>query len=107
MGRSVGASLEPRLAAQEGGRIAAIAHIMHDIGYDAVAKVENGEDQIEAHNCVFHELAVKCPEVCHFDLALLAESSGRQVEHRSCMVRGDDACRFRFLPASRTAAGKK
>lgn len=108
MGRSVAKSLMTRLP-DEGNaskRIAAIAQIMREIGYDAVTKTENGEDQIEAHNCVFHELAAKCPQVCSFDLALLSSCSGRRVEHRSCMVRGDDACRFRFVSANRAGSTK-
>jgi predicted ArsR family transcriptional regulator len=101
MGRSVAKSLMMRLPDEENAskRVAAIAEIMQEIGYDAVTKTENGEQEIEAHNCVFHELAAKCPQVCSFDVALLSSCSGRRVEHRSCMVRGDDACRFRFDPA--------
>lgn len=100
MGRTVAASLQARLADASGptARVAAIAEIMQEIGYDAIAKPENGEQLIEAHNCVFHMLAAKCPEVCSFDIALLSASSGCRVEHRSCMVRGGDACRFHFIP---------
>jgi predicted ArsR family transcriptional regulator len=108
MGRTVAATLKARLVDQGGstGRIAAIAEIMKEFGYDAVAKTENGEPLIEAHNCVFHRLAVKYPEVCSFDIALLSTSSGRRVEHRSCMVRGGDACRFHFIPEHDAAAAK-
>lgn len=100
MGRAVAASLQARLvdAISPTARVAAIAEIMQEIGYDAIAKPENGEQLIEAHNCVFHMLAAKCPEVCSFDIALLSASSGCRVEHRSCMVRGGDACRFHFIP---------
>jgi len=106
LGRTVGHSLKTRLPSGGGAdeRIAAIAEFMQEIGYDAVAKTAHSERQIEAHNCVFHKLAAKCPEVCSFDLALLSASSGCRVEHRSCMVRGGDACRFSFLP-EKTAAG--
>jgi predicted ArsR family transcriptional regulator len=99
LGRKTAASLMPRLGADKrpAARIPAIAAIMQEIGYDAVAGNDNGEALIEARNCVFHKLAVKCPEVCSFDLALLSECSGQQVEHTSCMVRGGDACRFRFV----------
>ena len=108
MGRRVANSLTTRLP-DEGNaskRIAAIAEIMQEIGYDAVAKTENGEQEIEAHNCVFHKLAAKCPQVCSFDIALLSSCSGRRVEHRSCMVRGDDACRFRFVPENGAVSTK-
>jgi predicted ArsR family transcriptional regulator len=107
MGRTVAASMKARLVGEHGssGRIAAIAEIMQEIGYDAAAKAENGEQLIEAHNCVFHKLAVKCPAVCSFDVALLSASSGCRVEHRSCMVRGGDACRFHFIAEQDAPAG--
>jgi predicted ArsR family transcriptional regulator len=105
LGRGTAESLLPRLAGKTGEqRIAAIAAIMQEIGYDAHALSENGEPLIEAHNCVFHKLAAKCPEVCSFDLAMLSACSGQAVEHASCMVRGGDACRFRFgAPANPSA----
>ncbi len=97
LGRGTAESLLPRLAGKTGEqRIAAIAAIMQEIGYDARARSENGEPVIEAHNCVFHKLAAKSPEVCSFDLAMLSACSGQAVVHASCMVRGGDACRFRF-----------
>jgi predicted ArsR family transcriptional regulator len=98
LGRATGLSMKPRLAGESGSakRIAAIASIMQELGYDAAAKIEAGQQLIEAHNCVFHELAAKCPQVCSFDIALLSAASECRVEHRTCMVRGGDACRFHF-----------
>ncbi len=64
------------------------------LGYEAAAIKHDGEPQIEAHNCVFHSLAARHPEVCHFDLAFLSASSGREVKHAECMVRGGRTCRF-------------
>jgi predicted ArsR family transcriptional regulator len=64
------------------------------LGYEAAAIKHDGEPQIEAHNCVFHSLAARHPEVCHFDLAFLSASSGREVRHAECMVRGGRTCRF-------------
>lgn len=102
MGRSVAASLEARLTDGSGSRarLAALAEIMREIGYDAAATTGHGEQVIEAHNCVFHKLAATCPEVCSFDLALLSAASRCRVEHAACMVRGGAACRFRFIPES-------
>jgi predicted ArsR family transcriptional regulator len=104
MGRTVAGSLKARLAGVAGSaeRIAAVAQVMQEIGYDATAKTEDGAQIIEAHNCIFHQLAAKCPEVCSFDLALLSASTGCRVEHRACMVRGGDACRFHFVPEQAT-----
>ena len=64
------------------------------LGYEAAAIKHDGEPQIEAHNCVFHSLAARHPEVCHFDLAFLSASSGREVRQAECMVRGGRTCRF-------------
>ncbi len=64
------------------------------LGYEAAAIKHDGEPQIEAHNCVFHSLPARHPEVCHFDLAYLSASSGREVRHAECMVRGGRVCRF-------------
>jgi predicted ArsR family transcriptional regulator len=54
---------------------------------------------IEATNCVFHHLATRFPEVCHFDLALLSTFVGRPVVHDECIVRGGHVCRFSFKPS--------
>jgi predicted ArsR family transcriptional regulator len=71
-----------------------LAERLTALGYEAAAIERDGEPQIEAHNCVFHELAARHPEVCHFDLAFLGASSGREVHHAECMVRGGRTCRF-------------
>lgn len=71
-----------------------LAGRLTSLGYEAAAIEHAGEPQIEAHNCVFHALAARHPEVCHFDLAFLSASSGREVKHAECMVRGGRVCRF-------------
>jgi len=71
-----------------------LAERLTALGYEAAAIKHDGEPQIEAHNCVFHSLAARHPEVCHFDLAFLSASSGREVRHAECMVRGGRTCRF-------------
>lgn len=96
MGRKVGSTLHVTGAPGSAEQLRQIASAMTELGYDASAKKEERETIIEAHNCVFHRLAEKNPDVCKFDLALLSESSGCRVEHRSCMVRGGGACRFSF-----------
>jgi len=74
-----------------------LAALMDQLGYDArVARGADGAPAIEASHCVFHELAMKRPEVCQFDLALLSGYAGRRVELGECMARGGRVCRFRF-----------
>ena len=74
-----------------------LAALMDELGYDAhLAKDVGGAPPIEADNCVFHELAMKNPQLCHFDLALLSASTGSRVELHECMAQGGHVCRFRF-----------
>lgn len=91
--RGDGAGATPVLA-----RIAKLADEMRRIGYESklVPAVKRELPGITAHNCVFHHLAAKYPEVCHFDLALMAAATGAKVQHAECMVRGGQVCRFRF-----------
>lgn len=82
-----------------GQRVESLASIMDGLGYDARrAEDERGAPAIEADNCVFHELAMKNPNVCHFDLALLSGYTDSKVELTECMARGGHVCRFRFTP---------
>lgn len=79
-------------------RIAALAEAMHTIGYESSTEpaAKGALPNIAARNCVFHHLAAKYPEICHFDLALMAAATGAEVQHAECMVRGGQVCRFRF-----------
>lgn len=83
-------------------RIAHIALLMDQLGYDAHTFITGTEGRdvqlpdIEADNCVFHELAMKQPEICHFDVALLSGYTGAHVTLHECMARGGQVCRFRF-----------
>jgi predicted ArsR family transcriptional regulator len=71
----------------------AIASLMRELGYEAHLGAESNME-IEAHNCVFHDLAMRDPTICAIDLALLEALSGRAVQHRTCMARGARSCRF-------------
>lgn len=79
-------------------RLSAIAQKMEALGYRAATQPDH-PGEIRAHNCVFHELARKHPEVCAMDLALLERLAGRPVTHAECMVRGGTCCRFTFTDA--------
>lgn len=82
-------------------RVKQLAAVMHDLGYEATPTLASGRQlpMIEATNCVFHHLATRFPEICHFDLALLSTFVGRPVTHDECIVRGGHLCRFKFRPA--------
>jgi predicted ArsR family transcriptional regulator len=87
------------VAGDRRAKVKALAGLMDGLGYDArTARDVDGAPAIEADNCVFHELATKNPEICHFDLALLSSYTGSKVTLHECMARGGHVCRFRFTP---------
>jgi predicted ArsR family transcriptional regulator len=95
------AELEQRAPAGASRRekVERLSAVMDELGYDArTGRDLAGAPTIEADNCVFHELAMKHPEICHFDLALLSGYTGSNVDLHECMARGGHVCRFRFTP---------
>jgi predicted ArsR family transcriptional regulator len=96
------------LATQFAGRLAAadparrmdeISRIMRELGYESnpVAEADAPGTEIQAHNCVFHDLAQAHREVCSLDIALISALAGHPVEHAECMLRGGHSCRFRLV----------
>lgn len=96
--RRIGKLLAATLADKAGPNAdeALIAALMRELGYES--RVIEGADgiEIEAHNCVFHDLAKADQAICEVDLSLLETLSGKSVEHRRCMALGEGSCRFAF-----------
>lgn len=99
MGRELGrAAAGSTTATDDDDAAVKLAAQLAALGYEAQATRRDGEMQVEAYNCVFHALARAHPEICRFDLAFMEAASGRPVQHLECLVRGGNACRFRFGP---------
>ena len=75
------------------GTLKQLAALMRTLGYDAR---QDADDEIIAYNCVFHQLAESCESVCEVDLTLMQKLTGKKPEHKQCLVRGDNVCRFKF-----------
>jgi len=94
IGKTLAASLSTKIGINADQAL--IAGLMRELGYES-RTVEGAEGlEIEAHNCVFHDLAMADPSICEVDLALLQSLSGKAVDHRRCMARGAGSCRFAF-----------
>lgn len=100
---AIGSSIAAQLRSQSPGletrgqKVAKLAAVMEQLGYNArAAAVADKAPVIEADNCVFHELAIKNPEICHFDLAMMGHFTDSKVDHQECMARGGNVCRFKF-----------
>lgn len=102
LGVSLSASLIPRLVGKNRAeRIDEIVKIMNETGFIArtIDPATPGKHpRVECKNCVYHDLSKDFPEVCRFDIGFLSGLMGAEVEHQSCMQRGGEACRFRFIP---------
>jgi predicted ArsR family transcriptional regulator len=102
LGVKLSADLIPRLIGKNRAeRIAEIVKIMNETGF--IARTVSPEDpdklpRVECKNCVYHDLSKDYPEVCRFDIGFLSGLMGAEVEHQACVQRGDESCRFRFVP---------
>lgn len=98
---TLGAALAQKLRGRFEGkslneRMKELAAVMEELGYqtEAVSDNENNTASIQAHNCVFHDLAQKHAEICALDLALMSRLLDREVNQSDCMAKGDCVCRF-------------
>ena len=96
IGTSLADTLRGGMGSDPAQALPSIAAMMRDLGYESQALEGAAAGEIEAHNCVFHDLAMADQTICEVDLALLRSLSGQEVEHRRCMARGERSCRFAF-----------
>lgn len=80
-------------------KVEKLSEVMEQLGYNTKnVKVIDGMPMIEADNCIFHNLAIKNPEICQFDLALMSTFTDSKIDHQECMASGGNVCRFKFTP---------
>ena len=100
LGGSLAEEFKDRVQGLEGQALfLEVATIMEELGYEShsIASALGGDDyEIQAHNCVFHELAKQHEEVCALDIALISQLIGKPVEQCECVVRGGSCCRFKI-----------
>jgi predicted ArsR family transcriptional regulator len=102
LGVKLSSGLIPRLVGKNRTeRIDEIVKIMNETGF--IAKTTSPQDadklpRVECQNCVYHDLSKDYPEVCRFDIGFLSGLMGADIEQQACVQRGDDVCRFRFIP---------
>jgi len=80
-------------------KVEKLSEVMEQLGYDTKsATVVDGVPTIEADNCIFHNLALKNPEICQFDLSMMSIFTDSKIDHQECMASGGNVCRFKFTP---------
>jgi len=76
-------------------KITEVTNILNELGYEAhTGELTDSYSEIIAKNCVFHQIAEDCNDVCKLDLTLLTSLLQSNVEHKECMVKGGNCCRF-------------
>lgn len=98
LGAVIGASQDPIRADDAEALARGLAERLDGLGYEAIPARHGDDWEVEAFNCVFHDLARQHPQVCRFDIAYMEAVTGRRIHHLECMVRGGHACRFRAGP---------
>jgi predicted ArsR family transcriptional regulator len=106
MGAMLGAGAAGRIATATDRDAATrlLAEQLDALGYEARVVGADGHTQVEAWNCVFHDLAHRHNDVCRFDLAFMRAATGRPVQRTACMLHGQPACRFRLDDVAAKAA---
>lgn len=99
---AMGTGIAERLRTQHPGletrsqKVERLSAVMDELGYNAKSAAVRKSPVIEADNCVFHALAMKNPDICHFDLAMMGTFTDSSVDLQECMARGGNVCRFKF-----------
>ena len=96
IGTGLAQSLSSDAALDPDRVVESVAGLMRELGYESSTVEGPDGPEIEARNCVFHDLAMADSTICEVDLALLQSLTGRPVEHRRCMAHGERSCRFAF-----------
>ncbi|MBI2071985.1 MAG: MarR family transcriptional regulator [Gemmatimonadetes bacterium] len=75
-------------------RLAAVAELLSRQGFMAEWATDGAGVRIAEHNCAMHAVAERFPEVCHEELEFLKQVLGRDVERKSHIVAGCNACEY-------------
>lgn len=78
-------------------KLMTLVELMQDLGYQAELDDQDGQPNIKASNCVYHDLARQHPALCLFDKALIGTLLGTPVIQTACMVKDDCVCAFRLM----------
>ena len=75
-------------------RVALVTRLLNDAGYMAEWHESAGVFQISEHNCAIRAVAERFPEACVAEENFLREVLGANVERRSHITSGCNACEF-------------
>lgn len=95
---NVSASMEKELEGIEDPKklLQKISEILTRLGYRSFLRQSDLRKGavLEATNCVYHSVAQEHPQLCHFDVKLIENLSGLDVQLQKCIAKGDSVCKF-------------
>ncbi|MCZ6916155.1 MAG: HTH domain-containing protein [Gemmatimonadetes bacterium] len=88
-------------------RLKMLAGVMEEAGFMAESSEENGEVTLRVQNCALHAVASCLPEVCDTELKFLEDALHAQVERKTHIMNGCNACEYAVEFAGPTWSGAK
>jgi len=75
-------------------RIRALVKLLSSMDYLIEVTNHDGEYYVKNYNCPVHIIAKHYPEVCMMEYEFFREAFGGNVQRKSCILNGDNACTF-------------
>lgn len=99
--RDMAASYQDEVLAGAGvsERLEALVKLLAEEGFLVQWEQLGDEYILKACSCPYYYVSQRHPEVCQLDLHLIKSILDTEVERRSCMVRGGEACTYRIVPS--------
>lgn len=79
-------------------KLSILASLLAEEGFLVQWQQVGEEYVLKEYSCPYYYVSQRHPEVCHLDLYLISSVLGADVERRTCMVHGDEACTYRIIP---------
>ncbi|MDT8304504.1 MAG: DeoR family transcriptional regulator [Anaerolineae bacterium] len=86
------------------GRLRYLVDLLAEEGFLARWEKRDGRYHLVEYSCPYRSLGDEHAEVCSLDRDLIVAVLNTEVTQHSCMLSGDNACEFSFVPNQATAA---
>jgi predicted ArsR family transcriptional regulator len=83
-------------------RLQRLVRMLTEEGYMAEWDVRDGAIRLAEHNCAIRAVAERYPEVCAAERRFLTEVLASQVERRTHITEGSNACEYAITPGAAT-----
>jgi DeoR family suf operon transcriptional repressor len=86
-------------------RLQRLVRMLSEDGYMAEWDTKDGALRLAEHNCAIRAVAERYPEVCAAERRFLTEVLSAQVERRTHITEGSNACEYAIVPGAPEAEG--